>query len=99
MAAGRGVGWSLSVLTVSVCPQQLLPVTGGTPVQILLLKERGCGLTIHGPLKSATFFCLLWLCGCLVLEGGVACLVHGLAGSKYTGQSGAGGRGVGTNCS
>lgn len=43
-------------------------------------------------LKSATFFGFLGLCGCLVLEGRVACLVHGLAGSEYTSQSGAAGR-------
>ena len=40
--------------------------------------------------ESLTFFLLLWLSGCLVLEGGVPCLVHGVAGAKYGGQSRAG---------
>ena len=33
-----------------------------------------------------TFLLFLWLCGCLVLEGGVPCLVHGMTGAKYGGQ-------------
>ena len=42
----------------------------------------------RGPVsQSLTFLLLLWLSGCLVLEGGVPRLVHGVAGAKYGGQS------------
>lgn len=88
----------MSVLTVSECPQQLLPVADETLVQILLLKE-GEGVASQGieMCNKLTFLLLLGLCGCLVLEGRIACLVHSLTRSKYAGQTGAVGKRVGAN--